>query len=130
VKIHSALVLTCLLASPAAAQDIGFARVISCKNDAGQAELYLPGSALSKKGKPGLNLGGKTFTGYLAFDFTPVGKNKVMEAVRIRSGNNGSTLSIELIERGSSATIPIAGGKVAFPQRLAEDMTCNPVFKD
>ena len=74
--------------------------------------------------------GDKTASGYLAFDFTPVGKNKTVDAVRIRMGNNGNTLVIDLWERGWSATIPLAGGKVTFPQRLAEEMSCNPFNKN
>jgi hypothetical protein len=116
--------------SNAADRDQSFARVIFYQNEAGRAELYLPGSAMTQKGKPELNLGDRTVDGYLAFDFTPVGKNKTMDAVRIRMGNNGNALIVDLSERGSSATIPLAGGKVAFPQRLAEEMSCNPFNKD
>jgi hypothetical protein len=112
------------------AADQTFARVIYCQNDIGRAEVYLPGSAITGNGRPELRLGDKIVIGYLAFDFTPVGKNKTMEAVRIRLGNNGSALAISFLERGLSATIPLAGGKVAFPQRLAEEMTCKPFNKD
>ena len=120
--------LACVsVVSDAAAQEQGFARVVYCQNEVGRAEVYLPGSVITAKGRAEVRIGDKTVVGYLAFDFTPVGKNKSMEAVRIHMGNNGSTLVVELIERGSRATIPVMGGKVAFPQRLAEEMNCSPL---
>jgi len=106
--------------------DQSFARVIQCQNDVGRAELYLPGSAMTQQGRLELRLGDKIVNGYLAFDFTPVGKNKTMEGVHVRMANNGGALAIELWERGQRATIPLAGGKVVFPQRLAEEMDCKP----
>ena len=122
---------TCIpIISSAAGEDQSFARVIICQNDVGQAEVYLPGSAMTKKGKPELRLSDKTVGGYLAFDFTPVGKNKTLNAVSIRMGDNGRALIIELRESGLSATIPLAGGNVAFPQRLAEEMSCKPFNKN
>jgi hypothetical protein len=70
-----------------------------------------------------VSVGDKTVSGYLAFDFTPVGKNKTMEAVRIGMSKDGSAIVLELAERASRVTIPVNGGKAAFPQRLAEEMT-------
>jgi hypothetical protein len=77
-----------------------------------------------------MTIGNKTAQGYLAFDFTPVGKNKTLEAVSVRMGSTGNALEIKLMERGSSATIPLAGGPVRFPQRLAEEMQCRPFNKN
>ena len=91
--------------SGAADEDQSFARVINCQNDVGRAEVYLPGSAMTDTGKPELRLGDKTVNGYLAFDFTPIGKNKTLNAASIRLGDNGRTLTIELKESGLSATI-------------------------
>lgn len=117
-----------LVVSPTAAQEKSFARVVQCEGEAGRAEVYLPGSAIADKGRAEVQLGTKTVTGYLAFDFTKVGKNKTLEAVRIGMNPGKDALVITLTERGSrSATIPLQGGKVAFPQRLAEEMTCKPV---
>lgn len=117
-----------MLISPAAAQEKSFARVVQCEGDAGRAEVYLPGSAITSKGRAEVQLGSKTVTGYLAFDFTKVGKNKTLEAVRIRLDPSKNALIVALTERGSRrAAIPLQGGKVAFPQRLAEEMTCKPV---
>jgi hypothetical protein len=107
--------------------DEGFARIAFCRNEAGNAELYLPQSGFSSEPRPRIQLGGKTVTGLLAFDFTPVGKNKTMEAVRIGMTPDGGTISIQLSERAARAMIPITGGTVAFPQRLAEEMTCAPI---
>jgi hypothetical protein len=122
---------TCIsVVSRAADEDQSFARVFICQNDAGRAEIYLPGSAMTDKGKPELRLGDKTAGGYLAFDFTPVGKNKTLNAVSIRLGDNGKALIVELKETGSRATVPLAGGNVAFPQRIAEDMSCKPFNKN
>ena len=115
----------------AAAQDQSFARVFYCENDAGRAELYLAGSAMTNKGKPQLDLGNKTAQGYLAFDFTPVGKNKTLEAVRISMNEKEGALVVAFPERElRSATIPQQGGTVRFPQRLAEEMTCTPLNTD
>jgi hypothetical protein len=114
----------------AAAQDQSFARVFYCENDAGRAELYLAGSAMTRDGKPQLALGNKTAQGYLAFDFTPVGKNKTLDAVSVRMDSTGSALEITLMERGSNAMMPLAGGPVKFSQRLAEEMQCRPFNKN
>jgi hypothetical protein len=111
----------------ATALEQSFARVVYCQNEVGRAEVYLPGSVITAKGRAEVRLGDKTVIGYIAFDFTPVGKNKSMEAVRIHMSDNGSALVVELFERGSRATIPVMGGKVAFPQRLAEEMNCSPL---
>lgn len=114
----------------AAAQDQSFARVFYCENDAGRAELYLAGSAMTNEGKPQLAPGNKTAQGYLAFDFTPVGKNKTLDAVSVRMDSTGSALEITLMERGSNAMMPLAGGPVKFSQRLAEEMQCRPFNKN
>jgi hypothetical protein len=129
IRILTAALL-CASTWPAAAEEQSFARVILCQNEAGRAEVYLPGSAISRKGRAEVSLGDKTVSGYLAFDFTPVGKNKTMEAVRIGMSKDGSAIVLELAERGSRATIPVNGGKVAFPQRLAEEMTCDSLKAD
>lgn len=85
---------------------------------------------MTSAGKPQLALGDKTANGYLAFDFTPIGKNKTLEAVGIKLDTTGNALEIKLLERGSSATIPLVGGRVKFPQRLAEEMDCKPFNKN
>jgi hypothetical protein len=127
-RIVGIVSLSCLLAGPAWAQDGGYVRVVHCKNEAGFAEVYLPGTVVRSRGAEQVRLSGKTVDGLLAFDFTPVGKNKVMEPVRISM--TGDSLLVELHTRGSRATIPVQGGKVAFPQRLAEEMTCGPLNAD
>jgi hypothetical protein len=127
----SAWLGACLLASAAAAQETSFARVVYCKNEAGYAEVYLPGSVVSGRGAEQVKLGGRVVGGYMAFDFTPVGKNKTLEAVRISMSEKERTLVVAFPERGSrSATIPLQGGTVRFPQRLAEEMTCGPLNTD
>lgn len=134
LSVLSALIVFCYCvghsAQPAAAQEQSFARVFDCSNETGRAELYLPGSALARVGKQELAIGDKTAAGYLAFDFTPVGKNKTLEAVSIKLDTTGNALDIKLLERGSIATIPLAGGRVSFPQRLAEEMDCKPFNKN
>jgi hypothetical protein len=123
--------LVCLLAGSASAQDQGYVRVAHCKNEAGFAEVYLPGAVVSRRGAEHVRLDGKTVTGFLAFDFTPVGKNKTMEPVRIGMTSGNAALLVEFHTRGGArATIPVPGGKVAFPQRLAEEMTCGPLNAD
>ena len=127
----SAWVGACLLASAAAAQETSFARVVYCKNEAGYAEVYLPGSVVPGRGAAQVKLGGRTVDGYIAFDFTPVGKNKTLEAVRISASEKEGALVVAFPERASrSATIPRQGGAVRFPQRLAEEMTCGPLNTD
>jgi len=120
-----------LLASAASAQETSFARVVHCKNEAGYAEIYLPGSVVFGRGAEKVKLGGRTVGGYIAFDFTPVGKNKTLEAVRISASEKEGALIVAFPERDSrSATIPQRGGAVRFPQRLAEEMTCGPLNTD
>jgi hypothetical protein len=126
-----ALLLTQLLVSAAAAQELSFARVFYCKNDVGRAELYLPGSVLSGRGPQNVRFLGKTVSGYLAFDFTPVGKNKTLNAVGVSMSERKDSLIVKLLEGGSwSATIPVRGGTTRFPQRLAEEMICEPLNVD
>jgi hypothetical protein len=121
----------CLLTSAVAAQETSFARVVHCKNEAGYAEVYLPGSVVFGRGAEQVKLGGRTVDGYIAFDFTPVGKNKTLEAVRISASEKEGALVVAFPERASrSATIPRQGGAVRFPQRLAEEMTCGPLNTD
>jgi len=119
-----------LLQPAAAVQDQSFARVFYCENEAGRAEVYLAGSAMTSTGKPELTIGDRTADGYLAFDFTPVAKNKTLNAVRIKLDSTGSALVVALTESGTSATIPLAGGRVSFPQRLAEEMQCRAFNKN
>jgi hypothetical protein len=83
------------------------------------------------RGAEQVKLGGRTVDGYIAFDFTPVGKNKTLEAVRISMSEKEGALVVAFPERGSrSATIPLQGAAVRFPQRLAEEMTCTPLNTD
>jgi hypothetical protein len=103
---------------------------VYCKNEAGFAEVYLPGATVRGRGAAQVHLLGKTVNGFLTFDFTPVGKNKGMEPVRISMTESNDGLLVELYTRGSRATIPAQGGKVVFPQRLAEEMTCGPLNAD
>jgi hypothetical protein len=125
------IALVCLGASPASAQDQGYVRVVHCKNEAGFAEVYLPGAVVPRRGAEHVRLDGKAVAGFLAFDFTPVGKNKTMEPVRIGMTSGNSALLVEFHTRGAArATIPAAGGTVVFPQRLAEEMTCGPLNAD
>ena len=127
----SALVYTCLLVSSVCAQDTSFARVVHCRNDAGRAELYLPGSVVLGRGPEQVMLADKIVNGYLAFDFTPVGKNKTLEAVGVRLSEKKDSIVVEFSERGSLlAILPVRGGTARFPQRLAEEMTCGPLNTD
>ena len=129
-KKTSIILLTCLLVGSAWAQDDGYTRVVYCKNEAGFVEVYLPGAIVRGRGAAKVDLHGKTVNGFLAFDFTPVGKNKGMEPVRIRMTESNDALLVELYTRGSRATIPAQGGNVVFPQRLAEEMKCGPLNPD
>ena len=127
----SALVYTCLLVSSTSAQDMSFARVVHCKNDVGRAEVYLPGSVVFGRGPEQVMLGDKIVKGYLAFDFTPVGKNKTLEAVGVSLSEKKDSIVVEFSERGSLlAILPVRGGTARFPQRLAEEMTCEPLNTD
>ena len=127
----SALVYTCLLVSSVSAQDTSFARVVHCKNDVGRAEVYLPGSVVLGRGPEQVMLADKIVNGYLAFDFTPVGKNKTLEAVGVRLSEKKDSIVVEFSERGSLlAILPVRGGTARFPQRLAEEMTCEPLNTD
>ena len=131
----SALVYTCLLVSSVSAQDMSFARVVHCKNDVGRAEVYLPGSVVLGRGPEQVMLADKIVNGYvagyLAFDFTPVGKNKTLEAVGVRLSEKKDSIVVEFSERGSLlAILPVRGGTARFPQRLAEEMTCDPLNTD
>jgi hypothetical protein len=83
------------------------------------------------RGAEQVKLGGRTVDGYIAFDFTPVGKNKTLEAVRISVSEKEDALVVAFPERGLRlATIPLKGGTVRFPQRLAEEMACTPLNTD
>jgi hypothetical protein len=110
---------------------MSFARVAHCKNDVGRAEVYLPGSVVFGRGPEQVMLGDKIVNGYLAFDFTPVGKNKTLEAVGVSLSEKKDSIVVEFSERGSLfALLPVRGGTVRFPQRLAEEMTCEPLNMD
>ena len=127
----SALVYTCLLVSSVCAQDMSFARVVHCRNDVGRAELYLPGSVVLGRGPEQVMLADKIVNGYLAFDFTSVGKNKTLEAVGVRLSEKKDSIVVEFSERGLLlAILPVRGGTARFPQRLAEEMTCEPLNTD
>ena len=126
----SVLLYSCLLVSSVAAQEMSFARVVHCKNDVGRAEVYLPGSVVLGRGPEQIKLGDRTVSGYLAFDFTPVGKNKTLEAVGVGMDEKTNSIVVVFSERGLKATIPIRGGTTRFPQRLAEEMTCEPLNAD
>ena len=131
MRLLSALLGFYLLASTAGAAESNFARVVLCKNEAGRAEVYLPGSVVQGRGPQQVKLGDKTVSGYLAFDFTPVGKNKTLEVVGIGMSEKKDSLIVILSERESRlATIPIQGGTTHFPQRLAEEMICEPLNRD
>ena len=131
MRSRSALLYTYLLVSSASAQEMSFARVVHCKNDVARAELYLPGSVVLGRGPEQVRLGDRTVSGYLAFDFTPVGKNKTLNAVGVSMSEKKDSLIVEFSEGGSRpATIPVRGGMTRFPQRLAEEMICAPLNVD
>ena len=130
-KLLSALLATGLLVPPAGAEETSFARVFLCKNEAGFAELYLSGAALSQRGPQRVELGGEPVSGYLAFDFTPVGKNKTLNPVRVSMNAAKDGLVVELTDwLPQRVTIPVKGGVTRFPQRLAEEMMCGALNKD
>jgi hypothetical protein len=131
MRLLFALMYTYLLVSSTAAQEMSFARVAHCKNDAGRAELYLPGSVVLGRGPEQVRLGDRTVSGYLAFDFTPVGKNKTLNAVGVSMSEKKDSLIVEFSEgRSAPTTIPVRGGTTRFPQRLAEEMICEPLNVD
>ena len=60
-----------------------------------------------------------------------VGKNETLEAVGVSMNENNDCIVVEFSGRGSRlATIPIRGGTTRFPQRLAEEMPCEPLNAD
>lgn len=130
-RLLPAVVYTGLMVSSVSAQDVSFVRVVHCKNDVGRAEVYLPGSVVLGRGPERVMLGDKIVNGYLAFDFTPVGKNKTLEAVGVSLSEKKDGIVVVFLERGSLlANLPVLGGTAHFPQRLAEEMTCEPLNTD
>jgi hypothetical protein len=111
---------------PAAAQDGAFRRVLECKNDGARVELYLPESIVSGLGIANVRLG-QPAKGFYALDLGDAGKGKPLEPVRVRLAAGGKGVIVDQYTRKlPPTTVPVAGGKVSFDKRFAEDMDCKP----
>ena len=115
-----------LAAMPVGAQDGAFARVLQCKNQDAQVELYLP-AAIAHAGNNWQALETRT-TAYYVLDLSGAGKGKPLEPVRVTLSKDKRGLVVDQYTRGlPPSTVPLKGGKVTFDKRFAENMTCGPI---
>jgi hypothetical protein len=113
-------------AGPAVAQEGSFRRVLECKNDGARVELYLPESIVSGLGIANVRLA-QPARGYYALDLSDAGKGKPLEPVRVRMATDKKGVVVNQYTRKlPPTTVPLAGGKVSFDKRFAEDMECKP----
>jgi hypothetical protein len=115
-----------LHAGSATAQEGAFALVLRCKNDDARVELYLPETIVRGRGDPNARLA-RPVKGYYALDLTEAGKGKPLEPVRVSLTADRKGLVVDQYTRKlPPTTVPVAGGKVSFDKRFAEDMVCGP----
>jgi hypothetical protein len=113
-------------AGPAVAQEGSFRRVLECKNDGARVELYLPESIVSGLGIANVRLA-QPARGYYALDLSDAGKGKPLEPVRVSLTTDRKGVVVNQYTRKlPPTTVPVAGGKVSFDKRFAEDMVCKP----
>jgi hypothetical protein len=111
---------------PASAQDGAMTLVLRCKNENAQVEVYAPQSIVTGRTLANIDLT-RPVSGFYALDLTQADKGKSLEPARISLAANKKSVVIEQLNRKlPSATVPVAGGKVSFDRRFAENMTCEP----
>jgi hypothetical protein len=114
-----------LLPASAWAQDGAMTLVLRCKNDGGRVELYVPQSIVTGRTLANINLSRPT-NGFYALDLTEYQKGKSLEPARVRLTPDKKGVVVEQTSRRLPATtVPVAGGKVSFDKRFAEDMVCE-----
>jgi hypothetical protein len=110
----------------ASAQDGAMTLVLRCKNEDALVEVYVPQSIVTGRTIANINLS-RPVSGFYALDLTQANKGKSLEPARISLAANKKGVVIEQTSRKlPPTTVPIAGGKVSFDRRFAEDMTCGP----
>ena len=126
VPIAGVALIVWAAAGQAEAQDGAFTRVLECKNDGARIELYLPASTVSGSGIANVRLA-QPVKGYYALDLSGYNKGKPLEPVRVRMAVDKKGVVVDQYTRKlPPTTVPMAGGKVSFDKRFAEDMVCKP----
>jgi hypothetical protein len=128
MKVAIAVVSSFLWAAAGqvAAQEGAFRRVLECKNDGARVELYLPENIVSGLGIANVRLS-QPARGYYALDLSDAGKGKPLEPVRVSLTTDKKGVVVNQYTRKlPPTTVPVAGGKVSFDKRFAEDMVCKP----
>ncbi len=119
----AALLVNC---QPVFAFDGALTLVLRCRNEDALVEVYVPQSIVTGRTIANINLS-RQVSGFYALDLTQANKGKSLEPARISLAANKKGVVIEQTGRKlPPTTVPIAGGKVSFDRRFAENMTCEP----
>jgi hypothetical protein len=117
------------VATEAAAADVAMRRVLSCKGDDANVEVFIPESVWSGSGVANARLD-KEVTGAYALDLTEAGKGKVLEPVHVRYSKDKKAVIVDQYTRKLPPTqIAVTGATVDFDQRFATGVKCGP-FND
>jgi hypothetical protein len=120
-----ALVFLSCLAPAALAEETAYRRVLSCQNDDGRMEVYVPQGVISGSGIDNAKIA-KPVTGLYALDLTDAGKGKVLESVRVSLAPDKSAVIVDQYTRKLPPTkVPVAGGTVSFDNRFGTNAKCS-----
>jgi hypothetical protein len=118
--------LASLAHAPAWAEDGAMTLVLRCKNEDAQVEVYVPQSIVTGRTMANIDLR-RPAKGFYALDLTQADKGKSLEPARISLTADRKGVVVEQLSRKlPSTTVPVAGGKVSFDRRFAENMVCEP----
>jgi hypothetical protein len=118
-----------VLATEATAADVAMRRVLSCKGDGANVEVYIPESVWSGSGVANARLD-KQITGAYALDLTEAGKGKVLEPVHVQYSKDKKAVIVDQYTRKLPPTqVAVTGATVDFDQRFATGVKCGP-FND
>ncbi|MGF6307151.1 hypothetical protein ABIB82_007423 [Bradyrhizobium sp. i1.8.4] len=119
-----------LLSAPASAASLPddrawLIRMIACKGNGVQMEVYLPQSVVFAL--HGGMAAGTTADGYYTLDLTELNKGKDLEPVHVTMSADKTSVTVDQYTRGLPPTrIPVGGGTVDFDHRFGVGAKCGP----
>jgi hypothetical protein len=118
--------LVSLLFVSQANAEVVMKRVLSCKGDGATMEIFLPLSAVKRRGATNAELA-EPIIGAYTLDLTEAGKGKILESVRIGYTADRKAVIIDQFTRKLPPTrVPISGGTINFDNRFATNAKCSP----
>ena len=118
------LIMTSLVVSATSAE-VAMTRVLSCKGDDAQMEVFLPQTIIKGRGVTNIELA-QPVVGAYTLDLTEGGKGKNLEPVRVSFAADKKAVIVEQYSRGLPPTrVPVSGGTVNFDNRFGTNAKCG-----